>query len=148
MKATTFPHVEKLSRNFRFENLMPGDPRIEDAVEKYRQDFHLPPTAKPSAAYWLGVFDKDELLAVCGERFLDEDVIEVTDLYPLPGKGRKGTAAIYMALSVLRGALARGVYRQMVATCLYSNKTFQKAIDRIFGCEPTALHYSLEARIP
>jgi len=146
MKSNKFPHVEAVSKNFRFEHLLPDDPRIEPAVDKYRQDFKLPDTARPSAAYWLGIFEKDELLAICGERFIADGVIEITDLYPVPGTGRKGVAAIYMALSVLRGALARGVYKQMVATCLFKNKTFQKAIDRIFGCEPMALHYSLETR--
>jgi len=146
MKSTLFPNVEKLSKGFDIAPLDPADPRIQEACEHYKRTWNLPATASPAAWTWMGVFDRDELLLVCGEKHLDQDTVEVTDLYPMPHAGRRAVAAVYLMLSVLRGALARGVHKQMIATCLYANKSFQKALDRMFGVPPMAVMYSVEHR--
>ena len=146
MKSTTFPNVEKLSKRFVIEPIDPADPRIEEACEHYRKTWKLPSTAKPAAWTWMGVFDREELLLVCGEKHHDNDTVEVTDLYPMPNAGRRATVAVYAMLSVLRGALARGIHKQMIATCLYANNSFRKALDRMFGVPPMAVMYTLEHR--
>jgi hypothetical protein len=60
--------------------------------------------------------------------------------------GRLAVLAIYSVLNVYKMSLALGVYKALMCTCLYENKTFQRAIERVFDTKPTAVWYVAESK--
>lgn len=135
-------YVKKVIADYRVVPLASSDPAIDKACAEYVRRWNLPGGAMPSAHRWTGVYLGDELVLVVGEKDLTPTSLEVTDLYPLPGKGRKAVAAVYAVLNTYKALMALGRLSAVACQVLARNKPFQKALSRVFdGVEPAAYIY-------
>lgn len=120
---------------------IPSDhPGIKPALDSYIKQFKLPSNARPTAQRWFGVFEKDEILLVMGERGNGE-YLEISDLYALPNKGRRAVLATYVTLYTIKKLMEAKIIKGILITVLATNRTFQRAVKRVFDKDPVAVVY-------
>jgi hypothetical protein len=133
--------IHRATQNYTVAPLQADDPAISAAAYNYIKFWKLPGSAKPSAAVWNGVYDDKELLLVVGEKQVSADVLEVTDMYVVPGKGRKAIMAVYKTMITYKLLLEMGKIKKIIISVLFKNDSFRRAIERVFGIPPVAVIY-------
>ena len=134
-------HLAALSAGLKIVNLEPGDPAISEACEAYKEKWGLPASAQPVATQWYGLARGGEKILIVGER-TREDVLEITDAYPVPGVSKRlVTAAIFGMLNIYKSLHDAGIFKKIGCSCLFGNDGFRQALERVWGVPPVAVVY-------